>query len=279
MAFRRSGRSAAQESATNAEESRLIGNESEIVWRMYSRYSPVDHGAWCITGATYDLKGKISETKIAERIDNELRFIKFDTDPDIKRFYNKEEWVILAGPPETRPSFGKPVPLRPGDRAGMMEVPKGEKTAASTIKSRINNLRKDFERGIYPGEDTTWFGNIRQTPGLVEWYEAGAPEPIVSITRNSAQINTGQTRFGHDPENIVFGSHITNPQSRYVPSTAAIPVTTYIPYMGEVIAIIALAKSIAEYLNRGSSRDRYGYTFITHPTEVIDYAELKSRAQ
>jgi len=279
MAFRKSGRSMAQDMATSSEEVRLVASQGDIVWRMYSVYNPADHGAWCITSNTFNDKDRIPAAEWAKRVDGELRFLLFETDPAIKRFYDKEKWGVLAGPPEARPKFGKPFPIRPGDRAEMIAVPKGEKTEQSGIKSRITALRKDFEPGKYPGEDTVWFGNIRQTPELVEWYELGSPEPTVTVSRTSTEINTGQTKFGHDPDKVIYNSHVTNPQTKHVPSTAAMPVTTYIPYMGEIIAIIALFKSIASFLNKNSNQERYSYTFITHPTEVIDYEELKNRVE
>jgi len=266
-----------QEIAESVEDQRVIATNNRIPWVMYSDYDPEQHGAYCIPYNLAASRGDMSEDRWVSRVTDVIKFIKFDTDPLIKRSYDKKNWVVISGVPESRDKYGTPVPARDVDRSLLMKVPKGEKTAATTVKERVAALREDIQKEDYPGEDTVWFGNIRQRPDKLEWYESGSSTATMTVNRQMTTFMTGSTRLTHRAGDTIFKDSRINPQSEHVPSSAATPTQAVIPYIGDILAIVSLVSTISEILNDRDTKRVYNYTFEVHPTEVVDYAELRRR--
>jgi len=298
MARRRGARNPSATTAHEIEDSLNISQSPDIHWVFYSGplgstevatgYRVDLHQGWCIPLSLQRQKGKISESEFLTEVEDQARLIKLRDDGTVKRNYTGDGWWVVAPPPSARPVYGVVIKAQPADRSTIMAVPVQTSTTAGDPLQRLAQLEKkrkdDREGKNFVGHDDVWIGTTRiRSDGAVEIFPSDDPKPLLIMDRKQTNVKSEGTKFDHDPEQMSFKSHSVTPNAKDLPSTNTIPVQIFIQSNPEFLMITSLAIAIANYIARSSDKNRdkstSKSTYIEHPTQYIDYEDLRRDSQ
>ena len=252
--MRRGTRNLQGDISVSSEERRLIASSSETLWRMYTGrlndglkgrgWDPVGWGGWCITEGLYQERDSLPEGTFIQQASAEYRFIRI-SDNIIKRHFDPDGWLIIAGLPETHPRMGYLIPLPLTDRSNMGVVQRGERVY-NTDKERIRGL-KEFASGTeseksYSGKSDVWVGPIQhRVGGGSAFYDTdGSTDPLLDITRDKISINSSHMKIAAQPRDVTMAGTKRNPLSQEVPSTSVVPVQEWEISLEDVIVRASL---------------------------------------
>lgn len=288
----KSARNLAAEIQAKAEETRVVSQSNITYWKIFDgkigekEYPGFIPDRWSATCIPYGLWLRLQARHISQEQFNkqakpkEIRI----QNVDVKRHYDPDKWVIVASVGEARSKYGWAVPVPQTRRRYIGAVPKGgnpptKGSGMSGLTERMERLRGNIGAipdVNYSGENDTWYGNMLQTRESMAFHRESDAEPMLSLDPQSMQVNVGSTRTAHPPDQNIHGNLQENFLAQYIPSSAAIPVKNHIPYLGEIIAGVALLtaimKAFAQAKEQGNSFIRG--TYVVNPTEVIDYQTM-----
>ncbi len=294
MVIRKSGRNHDARLTHAMEDYRLLAEQGDIVWRIYDGPIPDTNerspgwipSLWAASCLPWNVWAALEEMRpvdAAEAIRSNIRYLRVQQN-NIKLKPTPDSHAIMAPPPEARPSSGRLVLAPRAERKMLGAVKKGEvrKEPETSMAARVRNVKSDLKnRSLneiqYSSGGDTWFGNIRELPSGFELYAEDGDDPLLRVAKEALTVNTGSTVFAHEPSGLRFKTKQSNPLAETLPSTSAIPVDPYLPYLGEVMAIVALAKSVMEFFKKAGDESFGDFVSTTDQiTEVIDYQTMQS---
>ncbi len=289
---RKSARNLSAEIQATSEETRLVAQANYIYWAIftgkhrgkeYIGFNPDTWSADCVPYNTYmNFKaGKLSRETFEK--ETNVRNIKIEG-VQIKQYYDPDKWVVRAPSSVTRQNYGVMVPVPQANRSHIGAVPRGGNPPTSASGQNLMQQRITALQGSvggqqdvqYPGANDRWDGNVHQDGSSVSAYQDNDNKPMVRISSQSMEINSSSTKTAHKPDQNIHGNLQENFFAQVMPSSAAIPVKNHIPYLGEVVAGVAILTAIMSFFSQAKAR---GMDFLTtsnviNPTEVIDYGTM-----
>ncbi|RKX65272.1 MAG: hypothetical protein DRP42_05035 [Tenericutes bacterium] len=274
------------------EEARLVAGQGSIKWRIYT--GPVSAtenspgwvaSMWAAYCIPWDLWATLDDLTPAERISKVrqvLRILRV-SDTRIRFKPTPETHCVMAPPPEQRPRDGwlEEVPLAERQYKGSVKRGETQGEPATTVAATVRNLRKNLKQKTltelyYPMPGDTWYGNIRQSRDQTEFYDETTDDPVMALSKDAVAINAARTIYQHEPHDLKFRTKQSNPLAESLPSTSAIPVDSYIPYLGEVVALMSVAKAISEFFRKQNKKSEGSFVSSTDRiTEVVDYQTMR----
>ena len=291
--MRRMGRTQESRVTNSIEEHMLIPKAGYTKWCIYDGPIAKDENApgwinslWAATCIPYSLYHNLPEMPNGQallKIREKIRLLRINQ-TTIKVRPTPETHVILAPPPEARPSEGylEEIPVARRENKGAVKKGVSESKTTTTIADKVIDIRSQLKNTslaeiMYPDQGDMWVGNIRQSRDSLEVYTEVDDEPLLRVSRSGMAINTERTIFAHEPNQMKFKTKENNPMAEILPSTSGVPVDSYLPYVGEIVEILSIAKAIAEFFKKQS--DDGGETETTSSTdritEVIDYQTMR----
>ena len=290
--MRRMGRTFESRAQNRIDEHRVVAEAGWIKWHIYDGPVGDDENApgwisslWaatCIPYSLYQTLEDIPKDRRIELVRDNIKLLRVNNTL-VKFLPTPETHLIKAPPPDARPTEGileeMPVPQR--QSKGSVKKGVSETKPATTMAEKVRNVKsqlkgKSLQEILYPQQGDMWFGNIRQGKSEVEVYTETDSNPLLSIQRDALSVNTEQTHFAHDPNAMKYRTKEGNPLIEVLPSTSGVPVDTYIPYVGEIVAIISIVKAIADFFKKYGDTSYTDFVSRTDTiTEVVDYQTMR----
>jgi hypothetical protein len=107
----------------------------------------------------------------------------------------------------------------------------------------------------------------------------GEDKPLIDVTREQLNLESGQIKTAARPRDMVMGGKKQNALSEQVPSTAVIPVQQWQPFTDEIIVGAAIIAAIMEYFSSNRDKSLVSIDKQSYPTQYVDLEKLRQEQE